>query len=239
MIGALFTSSAFYTQAAFWMGWAATKAWRGRLTDADLLTGSRGLWRALERVGVQFRITGREHLSPGAGPFVFVANHMSAMETQILPAILEAATPCTFVVKDRLLGYPIFGRVLKRFDPIVVGRTDVRADLARVMEGGTRRLGNGVSVIVFPQARRSRTFDPKDFNGIGARLAWRTGRPLVPIALDTGAWTEGRFLKDIGSIEKRRPVRIAIGEPIRAVSEKGGHRQAIAFIESTLDSWAP
>ena len=161
----------FYAQAAAHIGSAAFQARRGRLTNTRLVEGSHALRRSLEAVGVRFEVSGVEGVDWSNGPFVFAANHMSAMETQILPSILSPAAPCTFVVKSSLMGYPVFGAVLKAFDPIVVERADPRADLRQVLHEGGKRLAAGMSVIVFPQAHRTEAFDRKGFNTIGVRLA--------------------------------------------------------------------
>lgn len=229
----------FYAQAVAHMTRTAYKARLGRLTNADLVKGSHALRRSLESVGVRFEITGLETVDGRNGPCVFVANHMSSLETQILPSILQAAAPCTFVVKSSLLRYPILGPVLRGFDPITVERADPRADLRRVIEQGTERLRRGLSVIVFPQAHRTATFSRKTFNSIGMRLARAAGVPMVPIALDTATWMPGRLVKDIGWILPDRPARFAIGAPI-AVGDDGAaaHRQVVAFIEARIEEWA-
>jgi len=233
------SSTAFYAQAVVIMAQAARKARRGELDNAALVAGSHALVRALKRVGVSFDVSGTERLGEQRGPFVFVANHNSPLETQVLPAILEAAAPCTFIVKAGLTGYPILGPVLRAFDPIIVGRTDPRADLELVLREGTARLRRGISVIVFPQAHRALAFDPRTFNTLGMRLARRAKVPLVPIALETHTWTRGRPIRDIGWIVPTRPARFAIGLPT-PVETNGSeaHRQVVSFIESHLARWA-
>ncbi len=221
------------------MGLAALKARTGRLPNAELVKGSGSLCRALERVGVRFEVSGDERLDQHQGPFVFVANHMSSLETQVLPSILRAAAPCTFVVKAGLLSYPLLGPVLKAFDPIVVSRTDPRADLAMVLREGTDRLRRGMSVIIFPQAHRTLEFDPKTFNTLGMRLARAAGVPMVPVALDTATWTSGRLVKEIGWIVPSRPARFAIGAPVPIAADgPAAHRQVVSFIANQLANWS-
>lgn len=231
-------SVAFYVQAVGHMSRAAFKAACGRLDNADLVKGSHALRRSLESVGVRFEISGLDRVDWQGGPYVFVANHMSALETQILPSILERAAPCTFVVKSSLLRYPILGPVLRGFDPITVDRADPRTDLRRVIEAGTERLRRGMSVIVFPQAHRTATFSRKSFNSIGMRLARAAGVPMVPIALDTATWMPGRLIKDIGWIVPERPARFAFGEAIATAADGAtAHREVMNFIEARLAEW--
>lgn len=229
----------FYLQAAGHTGYAALQAKRGRLDNPGLVRGSHAMRRALEAVGVRFEVSGLDQVDWGGGPYVFVANHMSALETQILPSILHQGAPCTFVTKSSLLRYPVFGAVLRAFDPIVVNRVDPRADLKQVIEQGCQRLRDGVSVIIFPQARRTPGFDRRMFNSIGMRLARAANVPMVPIALDTATWTEGRMLKDIGWIVPSRPARFAVGAPIPIGADgQAAHRRVMAFIETRLATWS-
>ena len=228
----------FYAQAAAHIGSAAYQARRGRLTNARLVEGSHALRRSLEGVGVRFEVSGVEDNDWSGGPYVFAANHMSALETQILPSILSPAAPCTFVVKSSLIRYPVFGPVLKAFDPIVVDRADPKADLRQVLSEGGKRLAAGMSVIVFPQARRTIAFDRKGFNTIGVRLARAAGVPIVPIALHTSVWSEGRVLQDIGWIRPRSPARFAVGSPIAiGADSRGAQEQVVSFIEGKLAQW--
>ena len=171
------------------------------------------LRRSLEAVGVRFEISGVENADWSGGPFVFAANHMSALETQILPSILGPAAPCTFVVKSSLLGYPVFGPVLKAFDPIVVERADPKAGSSSgAGRGGASAWPLECPSLSFPRLGARWRSTARGSTPSGVRLARAAGVPIVPIALQTSAWSEGRLLQDIGWIEPKRPVRFAIGE---------------------------
>jgi len=196
------------------------------------------LLRALERVGVRFEITGIEHLRQLKEPCVIIANHMSLLETVILPCIVQPVMDVTFIVKQSLLEYPIFCHILRSRDPIAVTRTHPRQDLKTVMGEGVDRLERGISVIVFPQTTRTRSFDPSQFNSIGVKLAKKAGVPVVPLALLSDAWENGKYLKDFGKIDPSRQVRFAFGEPLR-IQGRGAdeHKAVISFIRQKLDNW--
>ncbi|HSH70365.1 MAG TPA: hypothetical protein VK997_10635 [Deferrisomatales bacterium] len=93
-------------------------------------------------------------------------------------------------------------------------------------------------MIVFPQTTRAERFDPERFNSIGAKLAGRAGVPLIPLALRTDAWGNGRWLKDFGPVDPRRPVRFRFGAPL-SPDRRGteAHRQTVAFIQQALGEW--
>jgi 1-acyl-sn-glycerol-3-phosphate acyltransferase len=163
---------------------------------------------------------------------------MSTLETFVLPVILAPLRPVTFVVKGSLVRYPVFGPVMRSRDPIVVERTNPRADLKTVLDGGAERLARGVSVIVFPQTTRTPLFDPAEFNTIGVKLARRAGVPVVPLALKTDAWGNGRLIKEWGRIDPSRSIHFAFGPP-RDITTRGGdeHEDIVRYIAAHLTAW--
>jgi 1-acyl-sn-glycerol-3-phosphate acyltransferase len=217
---------------------ASAKAKKGLYNDAEWYRSSLDTLRALERVGVNFEISGIEHFERLDTPCVVVANHMSVLETTILPMILLPVKRVTFIVKESLINYPVFKHVLRSRHPIVVNRTNPRQDLKTVMQEGVDRLRKGISVIVFPQTTRTRSFDPRKFNSMGVKLAGRAKVPVVPLALLTDAWGNGRLIKEFGKIDVSRTVRFAFGRPLR-VEERAGEvqREIIDFVGGNLKQW--
>lgn len=216
----------------------SSKAKRGRYADAEWCVNSYDTLVALENVGVSFEVTGIDHLRAFPGPCVFIGNHMSTLETFVLPMIIEPIKHCTFVVKQSLIDYPVFKHIMRTRDPITVGRTNARDDFRIVMEGGTERLKNGISIIVFPQTTRSPLFDAAEFNTIGIKLAKRANVPVVPIALLTDAWGNGKLIKDFGRIDPKKKVHFAFGEPM-TIQGRGDeeHEKIVAFITTKLREW--
>ena len=232
------TRFAFYGPAMEIVWRASRLAARGVLDDQAWLRSSNEELRVVEALGMDVQVEGLEHLRGLDGPAVIVGNHMSTLETFLLPGMVVPYRPVTFVVKDTLLRYPVFGHVMRSRDPIVVGRTNPREDFKAVLEGGEQRLARGISVIVFPQTTRAERFDPERFNSIGAKLAGRAGVPLIPLALRTDAWGNGRWLKDFGRVDPRRPVRFRFGAPLTP-DRRGttAHRQTVEFIRQALGEW--
>jgi 1-acyl-sn-glycerol-3-phosphate acyltransferase len=217
---------------------AGAGAKRGTYDDTAWCQSSLHTLRLLERVGVRCEITGVHHIATLTGPCVFIGNHMSTLETFILPVILAPLRPVTFVVKQSLCEYPVFGHVMRSRDPIVVGRTNPREDLKAVLDGGAERLARGVSVVVFPQTTRTPIFDPAEFNTIGVKLAKRAGVPVVPLALKTDAWGNGRLIKEWGRIHPSKTVYFAFGTP-RGIATRGGeeHEEIVRYIGSHITAW--
>lgn len=211
---------------------------RGRFNLDRWAELSYAVFHAVEACGGRVHIRGSEHVRDLQGPAVIVANHMSLIETMLLPVQVLAHRPVTFVVKEGLLRYPVFGSIMRAVDPIAVGRANPREDLKAVLTEGPRRLEAGRSIIIFPQSTRSVAFHPAEFNSLGAKLARRAGVPVVPLALKTDFMVNGRLFKDLGPVDRRIPIHFRYGAPIDVgAREKEAHEQVVAFIRSNLTAW--
>ncbi|MCO8123107.1 1-acyl-sn-glycerol-3-phosphate acyltransferase [Stieleria sp. TO1_6] len=211
---------------------------RGKYDPLEWSRSSFQVMQALEAVGVRFEIEGIEHVRRLKTPCVFVGNHMSMLETIVLPAIIQPIRNVTFVLKQSLLDYPFFGHIVRSRDPIAVTRDNPRSDFKTVMTEGVKRLESGISIVVFPQTTRASTFDPAQFNTIGVKLASRAGVPVIPLALRTDAWGNGKLIKDLGPIDSSKTVRFAFG-PALDLQGRGDqqHQEVIRFIQSKLEQW--
>ncbi len=235
----LFPGMFFYPPLLATIYRAAQLAKRKVFRAQDWAASSQAVVHAFEQVGGRFHFENLSAFIGLEGPCVFVGNHMSTLETFVLPVLIQPHRPVTFVVKQSLLEYPFFKWVMRSRDPISVGRTNPRDDLKAVLEGGTQRLEQGTSVVVFPQSTRSDTLDPVHFNTIGVKLAKRAGVPVVPIALKTNAWGMGRFIKDFGPVRPQLPVHIRFGSPMLIEGNgKEEHQHICDFITQALDEWS-
>ena len=195
--------------------------------------------RAVESTGATVSFEGFDALRPLKGrPFVVVANHMSLVETMVLPAGVFAANDMTVVAKRSLTKYPVFGKILASCNPILLDRKNARKDLADTLEQGTALLKSGVTILLFPQGRRSEAFDPRKFNSLGAKLATRAGVPLVPVACKTDFARLGRLLKDFGPIDPSRSVRFACGPVLDpSLPQHELQERCTSHIASALSKW--
>ena len=216
----------------------SSKAKRGDYFDADWNKNSIDTLYALERVGGRFEVDGVDNFRNLSTPCVFIGNHMSTLETFVLPTLIVPFKKVTFVVKQSLVDYPFFKHIMRARDPITVGRTNPREDLKAVLEGGAERLKHGTSLVIFPQTTRSEVFDPSQFNTIGVKLAKRAGVPVVPVALLTDAWGNGKYLKDFGRIDPSRTIHFSFGEPM-TIQGRGDeeHQKIVEFITGKLKEW--
>jgi 1-acyl-sn-glycerol-3-phosphate acyltransferase len=200
--------------------------------------GSLGVAKIVESAGGRLHVSGLKGVVGHQDPLVYVANHMSLLDTLVLPCILLAFNSVTFVVKKGLLRYPVFGSIIRAIHPIAVTRQNPREDLKLVLNQGQALISQGCSIIIFPQATRSSVFDTASFNSLGVKLARKAGVPVVPVALKTDFQGNGRIIKDMGSVDPSKEIYIKFGEPI-PVEENGQvtHQQIVTFITENLTAW--
>jgi 1-acyl-sn-glycerol-3-phosphate acyltransferase len=211
---------------------------RGLYDDEAWARSSFEIIRNLERCGARFRIEGMDRPRQAAGPLVFVANHMSTMETLVLPGLIRPMKEVTYVVKEKLTRGFFWGPIMRSRNPISVTRRDPRADLETVLREGLARLAAGISVIVFPQGTRTEAWKREGFNSLGVKLASRAGVPVMPVALKTDFWGSSGIFHGFGPVHRDREVRIEFGESLVASGRgKAEHEKCLDFIESRLRGW--
>lgn len=210
----------------------------GIYDDGKWIDSSLAVLRRLEQAGIAIDISGVKNIEGGDGPVVFVGNHMSMMETMLLPVIIQPIKPVTFVVKESLLSYPFFKHIMKSRNPVAVSRTNPRQDLKVVMSVGVERLKAGISVIVFPQTTRSHSFDPEKMSSIGVKLAKKAGVPVIPVALKTDCWQNGKWIKDFGSLDILKTAYYSFGAPMSVLGKGDEEQNEInTFIANALKRW--
>ncbi|MCX7655573.1 MAG: 1-acyl-sn-glycerol-3-phosphate acyltransferase [Treponemataceae bacterium] len=213
-------------------------ALKGHYSHELFAHSSLELMHNLERCGARFSIQGLDHLRKVPGPLVVVANHMSTLETTLLPGLITPIKPVTFVVKESLLRGFFWGPIMRSRDPIPVTRRDPRQDLETVLNEGIKRLQEGISVIIFPQGTRSEVFVPQSFNSLGVKLASRAGVPLMPVALKTDFWGNGKLFRPFGPVRRDKIVHIAFGEALTISGRgKAEHEACLRFITECLTEW--
>lgn len=190
----------------------------------------------VECSGGRFHINGLEHLRATDSPVVFVANHMSTLETLVPPAFIYPHKLPVYVIKQQLLDVPLFGAYLS--DCITVSRTSPAEDFKQVMHKGTATIARGASVLIFPQATRTPDLEPDNFNTLGVKLARKAGVPVIPIALRTDFWGVGRLVKDFGPLHPTRTIHFEFGPPLPVTGNgKAEHEHIVRFITDRLAQW--
>lgn len=206
-----------------------TKAWAD--SSMDIL-------KIVEKVGGRFHISGFENLENLDEPVVYISNHMSTLETMVFPGLIAPFGEVTFVVKDSIEKNPIFGPIMRARNPISVGRSNSREDLMKVIKDGKEKLKNGTSVVIFPQSTRTVEMVPEKFNSLGVKLAAKAKVKVVPVAIKTDMWGNGKYIKELGKMDRKKPIYIKFGKPMEVKGNgKEQHEKIIEFISENLAKW--
>ena len=196
------------------------------------------MFNCIEKAGGTISIKGLDFLKKEEGPVVVISNHMSTLETFVFPFVVGSFKECSFVVKRSLVTNPVFGPVMRSLEPIAVDREDPRKDLDVVMKEGVELLKKGVSVILFPQATRDPVFKPENFNSLGIKLAKRAGVKVLPCAIKTDFWENGKLFSTFGNIYPERTVHFEFSEAVEIEGAgKKEHREIIDFIQNRINEW--
>src|SRR5579862_7508635 len=135
---------------------------------------------------------------------------------------------------------PAYGWLMKRFGNVPVPDVRRPSDLKRMWRLTQDAIDSGTSLIIFPEAKRTRTGHVDAFEEGGFRVAQQLGIPIVPVSLvgsikhhRTGRWmlwpatvtvhlhgvieTKGMSKKDVPALRER--VHATIAAPVEASLE--------------------
>jgi 1-acyl-sn-glycerol-3-phosphate acyltransferase len=182
--------------------------------------------------------------SPGFDPqrtCFFMVNHVNLFD----PFMLYCAIP-QYVRGWELESHfkiPAYGWLMKRFGNVPVPDVRRPSDLKRMWRLTQDAIDGGTSLIIFPEAKRTRDGHIDVFEEGGFRVAQQLGIPIVPVSLvgsikhhRTGHWmlwpatvtvhlhdtidTKGMTKKDVAALRER--VRDIISAPVKESLEEQG-----------------
>ncbi len=193
-----------------------------------------------EKFGIRVVADGWERRNGYSGPVVYLCNHMSTLETIMLPPVLLTYGPFNVLVKASPSRLPALKRAASHLGLIPLGRKSPREDLMQVFTEGVARVKEGRSILIFPQGSRERVFSRKLYSSIGAKLAEKAGVPVIPIAVKTDCdptRPDGKgWLKDFGTVDPSKDIRMRCGPPITGTA-KEMHQKVFDWIKAQLDEW--
>ena len=100
-----------------------------------------------EKLGMNVSVEGFSNRLAYDGPVVYLSNHMSMIETIMLPPILLTASPFSYVAKASLAHLPFLERAAAHMRMVPISRKSPREDLISIMKVGTERLHGGDSFL--------------------------------------------------------------------------------------------
>jgi 1-acyl-sn-glycerol-3-phosphate acyltransferase len=181
---------------------------------------------------------------------IFMVNHVNLFDPFILYCVIPQLVRGWEL--ESHFQIPIYGWLMKRFGNVPV--PDVRSpkDLKRLWRLTQEAINGGTSLIIFPEAKRTRDGHINDFEDGGFRLAQQLGVPIVPVSLvgsfhhlRTGDWilrpttivvhihetieTQGMKKEDVPALKQR--VRTLIAGPLEESLPETGEAKTGAAAE--------
>jgi 1-acyl-sn-glycerol-3-phosphate acyltransferase len=130
--------------------------------------------------GLSVAVHGLDRISP-EGSYVFVANHLSYMDTPVMLAHIPVQF--RFLAKRGLFQIPFLGQHLSRAGHIPVPREDPRAAVKTMQRAAEVLQEKKISLLIFPEGGRSHDGVLQPFKEGAAYIAIRAGVPIVPVAI--------------------------------------------------------
>ena len=201
----------------YWMcvGWLRTAVWGARVI-----------------CGVRWRVHGMDNLPTAAertASVILLSKHQSTWETFAYPVLMPH--PLAYVFKRELLYIPFFGWAMARLDMVHIDRSKRAEAWNRVAAQGAAVMARGHWVIMFPEGTRIARGRAGQYKAGGTRLAVTTGRPVVPIAVNSArCWPRKSFLLRPGVVD------VVIGTPIASTGRQADElmREVEAWIEGQM-----
>jgi 1-acyl-sn-glycerol-3-phosphate acyltransferase len=193
----------------------------------------RGLCRRIAFLsGAKVEVRSAPNFDPNRTCFFF-SNHVNLFD----PFMLYCAIP-QFVRGWELESHfkiPAYGWLMKRFGNVPVPDVRRPSDLKRMWRLTQEAIDSGTSLVIFPEAKRTRDGHVDEFQDGGFRVAQQLGVPIVPVSLvgsfqhfRTGHWmlwpgrvtvflhdtieTKGLSKEDVPALRDR--VRAIISAPV-------------------------
>src|SRR3954452_1266993 len=177
-------------------------------------------------------VTGVEHV-PATGPVIFAANHQSFADEFFVP--LAARRQVFFFAKAEYFTTPgIRGKAMAAFfhgmGQVPVERADTRS-AAAVIDIGMEVLDDGRALGIFPEGTRSPDGRLYKFRTGVARIAIRSGAPVVPVGL-----VGTREVQPPGSRRwHRAPVGVHFGAPLH-FGDRAGHERSSRVLREVTET---
>jgi 1-acyl-sn-glycerol-3-phosphate acyltransferase len=163
--------------------------------------------RFMRWAGYPIHVEGEEHLRRG-GPFMIVSNHASYIDAVVLLASIPIGF--VFVAKRELMRQPLLRTLLKKGGHLTVDRLSPERGLLEIEEM-KKKLGEGISVLVFPEGTVTRATGVRPFTLGAFRVAAEAGVPVCPVSLRGTR----RILRPEQWRPRRGEIDVRIGPPIQ------------------------
>ncbi len=122
---------------------------------------------------------GKAHINTGQS-YVLVANHQSQLDIPLIYGWI--GVDFRWVLKKELRKMPIIGMCCEKLGHIIIDRSD-QATAVAAINAAKKRIGNGTSILFFPEGTRSRDGHLLPFKKGAFKFALDMGLPIVPVTI--------------------------------------------------------
>ena len=151
-------------------------------------------------------VEGREKIRPGT-TYVMVANHLSLIDILVLFRLFRHFK---WVSKIENFKVPFIGWNMSMNRYIKLRRGD-RESVVQMMDACEQTIGEGNSIMMFPEGTRSPTGEMRQFKPGAFELALKTETPILPIVITGSA---DALPKRGFVLQGRHPIHIGVLDPI-------------------------
>ena len=156
----------------------------------------KGCFALLKIIGITFEIRGLENIPKF--PVLFSVKHQSVWETIFF---LWHHKDNSYVMKSELSRIPFWGWYMKKSGHILVDRTGGIKSMRDMIEEAREIIGNGRSVVIFPEGTRIPSGQMGKFHPGVAAIYTQLNTTVVPVAVNSGLfWPRREFIKKPGKI---------------------------------------
>lgn len=184
------------------------------------------MWMLKTLCRLDYQVEGAENLPDEPG--VIMVKHSSAWETVSIFCIFGNQS---WVLKRELMWVPLLGWALAVLSPIAINRKAGQSAVSQVVTQGTKRIADGLRVLIFPEGTRMARGQTRRYGLSGVLLAQAAGTPVVPVAHNAGDFWGRR-----GLLKKPGTVRMIIGPPIdvAGMEPRAANRKIQDWVEGRM-----
>ncbi len=178
---------------------------------------------------INIKADGLSRLDPNRN-YIFIANHQSNIDIPVLVQSLKRFQ-LRWLAKKELLRVPFFGWAMRASKHITVDRDD-HLNALTSLRVARERIEAGISIVIFPEGRRSTSGSLLPFKKGGFLLAVKAGVSVVPVTINGS----GKLLP-VGAWRLRRgTVEVVVGEPLPVDAYRPGQlRPLIDRVRSEIE----
>lgn len=169
--------------------------------------------------GVKLTVKGKENILKDQTA-LYVFNHKGFFD--ILACYTTAPYPTAFVSKVEIGKVPMVSLWMKYMNCLFLERDDIKKGLQTILEG-IELLKNGTSIYIAPEGTRNPGEELLEFHEASFKLAEKSKRPIIPVALNN---TDVVFERQLPWIRKAHVI-IEYCEPIYMDTLERAERKTI------------